>query len=151
MTVKSTRRLIREGGFDAEVDVHLIEEEGGWSPYLSLEDPDKLDAVRDALRAGDLQRGAQLATQEHRSDGRDETLPSRREIERRERKSPCYAPRHQHRATGPLRPVAKFGHRAAGGELTGSLLDGREVASLGVPFECGSHRGPGPPLLDLTP
>ena len=66
MTVKSTRRLIREGDFDAEVDVHLIEEKGGWSPYLSLEDPDKLDAVRDALRAGDLQRGAQLATRLYR-------------------------------------------------------------------------------------
>ena len=46
MTVKSTRRLIREGDFVAEVDEHLIEEEGGWSPYLSLEDPDKLDAVK---------------------------------------------------------------------------------------------------------
>ena len=46
MTVKSTRRLIREGDFVAEVDVHLIEEEGGWSPYLSLEDADKLDAVK---------------------------------------------------------------------------------------------------------
>ena len=66
MTTKSTRRLIREGDFVAEMDVHLIEEEGGWSPYLSLEDADKLDAVRDALRAGDIQSGAKLATHLYR-------------------------------------------------------------------------------------
>ena len=66
MTAKSTRRLIREGDFVAEVDVHLIEEEGGWSPYLSLEDADKLDAVRDALRAGDIKSGAKLATHLYR-------------------------------------------------------------------------------------
>ena len=37
MTTKLTKRLIREGDFVAEVDVHLVEEEGGWSPYLSLD------------------------------------------------------------------------------------------------------------------
>ena len=52
MTTKLTKRLIREGDFVAEVDVHLVDEEGGRSPYLSLEDAGKLDAVRDALRAG---------------------------------------------------------------------------------------------------
>ena len=62
MTTKLTKRLIREGDFVAEVDIHLVEEEGGWSPYLSLEDTGKLDAVRDALRAGDITCGAQLAT-----------------------------------------------------------------------------------------
>ena len=66
MTMKLTKRLIREGDFVAEVDVHLVEEEGGWSPYLSLEDAGKLDAVRDALRAGDITRGAQLATRLYR-------------------------------------------------------------------------------------
>ena len=43
-----------------------FEEEGGWSPYLSLEDAGKLDAVRDALRAGDITRGAKLATRLYR-------------------------------------------------------------------------------------
>ncbi len=66
MTAKLARRLVREGDFVAEVDVHLIEEEGGWSPYLSLEDADKLDAVRDVLRSGDIQRGAKLATRLYR-------------------------------------------------------------------------------------
>ena len=66
MTRKLTKRLIREGDFVAEVDVLLVEDEGGWSPYLSLEDAGKLDAVRDALRAGDITRGAQLATRLYR-------------------------------------------------------------------------------------
>jgi len=36
----------------------LIEEEGGWSPYLSIDDAKKLETVRLALRAGDLSAAA---------------------------------------------------------------------------------------------
>jgi hypothetical protein len=39
----------------------LIETEEGWSPYLSLADAQKLDAVRKALRHGDLKQASQLA------------------------------------------------------------------------------------------
>jgi hypothetical protein len=46
--------LVREGKYAAEVSVELIEEEGGWSPYLSLDDARKLEAVRLALRKGDI-------------------------------------------------------------------------------------------------
>jgi hypothetical protein len=46
--------LVREGKCAAEVSVELIEEEGGWSPYLSLGDARKLDTVRLALRQGDI-------------------------------------------------------------------------------------------------
>ena len=66
MTTKLTKRLIREGDFVAEVDIHLVEEEGGWSPHLSLQDAGNLDAVRDALHGGDITRGAQLATRLYR-------------------------------------------------------------------------------------
>jgi hypothetical protein len=38
-----------------------LESETGWSPYLSLQDAQKLDEVREALRQGDLQRAGQLA------------------------------------------------------------------------------------------
>jgi hypothetical protein len=55
------RKLIHEGDFAAEVEVQLIEEEGGWSPYLTLEDAEKLDQVREALRRGDVQAAGQLA------------------------------------------------------------------------------------------
>ena len=54
-------KLIHEGGFVAEVDVNLVESDEGWSPYLSLEDANKLDDVRDALRRGDIQLAAQFA------------------------------------------------------------------------------------------
>ena len=66
MNVKSAKRLVREGDFVAEVDVHLVEAQGGWSPYLSLEDAYKLDDVRDALRAGDVKRASQLASRLYR-------------------------------------------------------------------------------------
>jgi len=46
--------LVREGKYAAEVTVELIEEEGGWSPYLPLEDARKLEAVRLALREGNI-------------------------------------------------------------------------------------------------
>lgn len=47
-------KYVHEGQYMAEVDVDLIEDETGWSPYLSIEDAYKLDDVRDALRRGDL-------------------------------------------------------------------------------------------------
>ena len=61
MNTRSTTRLVREGELVAEVQVSLVEAEGGWAPYLSLEDAYKLDDVRDALRAGDTKRASQLA------------------------------------------------------------------------------------------
>jgi len=66
MSTKSTKRLVREGDFVAEVEVNLVEAEGGWTPYLSLDDAYKLDDVRDALRAGDVKRAAQLASRVYR-------------------------------------------------------------------------------------
>jgi hypothetical protein len=66
MSVRSTKKLVREGDLVAEVDVNLVEAAGGWTPYLSLEDAYKLDDVRDALRTGDVKRASQLATRVYR-------------------------------------------------------------------------------------
>jgi len=66
MSRRSTKKLVREGEFVAEVDVELLETEGGWTPYLSLEDAYKLDDVREALRAGDVGRASQLADHVYR-------------------------------------------------------------------------------------
>lgn len=52
--IRRTTKLVHEGKYVAEVVVDLIEEEGGWSPYLSLDDARKLDAVRQALRQRDF-------------------------------------------------------------------------------------------------
>ena len=57
---RTSIKLIHEGKYAAEVPVELIEEEGGWSPYLSLEDAKKLETVRLALRRGDLKAAARL-------------------------------------------------------------------------------------------
>ena len=61
MSAKRHTKFVREGLYAAEVDVELIEEGNGWSPYLSVDDARKLDAVREALRRGDIQAAARLA------------------------------------------------------------------------------------------
>jgi hypothetical protein len=63
--IKATK-LVREGDFAAEVDVALIDADGGWAPYLSLDDAYRLDDVREALRSGDLQRASRLASRIYR-------------------------------------------------------------------------------------
>jgi hypothetical protein len=66
MSTRSTSRLVREGDFVAEVTVTLIEAEGGWTPYLSVEDAYKLDDVREALRTGDVKRASRLSDRVYR-------------------------------------------------------------------------------------
>jgi hypothetical protein len=46
--------LVNEGPYVAELPIELIEEQDDWSPYLSIDDARKLDAVRIALRPGDI-------------------------------------------------------------------------------------------------
>jgi hypothetical protein len=59
----SNRRVkhVYAGKYVAEVDVELIEDDTGWSPYLSVEDACKLDEVRLALRRGDVRAAAKNA------------------------------------------------------------------------------------------
>ena len=57
---KTRKRLVQEGEYVAEVEITLIDEEGGWSPYVSLEDAYKLDDAREALRSGDLDAAAKI-------------------------------------------------------------------------------------------
>ncbi len=54
-------KLIQEGEYVAKVDVELIDTDSGWSPYLLLEDAQKLDDVREALRKGNLKAASRLA------------------------------------------------------------------------------------------
>ena len=58
---RKTVELVHEGKYAAEVPVELIEEEGGWSPYLSLDDAQKLETVRLALRRGDIAEASKRA------------------------------------------------------------------------------------------
>lgn len=61
MTKKRQVKLIHEGDYVAQVEVELIYMDEGWSPYLSLEDAQKLDDVRVSLRQGDIELAAQSA------------------------------------------------------------------------------------------
>jgi hypothetical protein len=61
MTHRRQTKLVREGEYVAEVEIELIDTGEGWSPYISLEDAQKLDAVREALRRGDLTAARQLS------------------------------------------------------------------------------------------
>ena len=61
MNARRHTKFVREGAYAAEVTVELIEEDNGWSPYLSLDDARKLDDVREALRRGDLEAASRLA------------------------------------------------------------------------------------------
>ena len=60
MSARRRTKFVHEGEYVAAVDVAWMEAEAGWAPYLSLEDAQKLDAVREALQRGDLKKASQL-------------------------------------------------------------------------------------------
>ena len=55
---RASKEFIHEGRYCAEIPVELIEDDTAWSPYLSPAEVRKLEAVRDALRRGDLAEAA---------------------------------------------------------------------------------------------
>jgi len=58
LMTRRTIKLIHQGRYAAEIPIELIEDDTAWSPYLSVEDATKLDAVRDALKEGDVAAAA---------------------------------------------------------------------------------------------
>lgn len=61
MRKRASTKFVHEGRYAAEVAIELLEEDHEWAPYISFEDAKKLDAVRLALRQGDLAAAAKLA------------------------------------------------------------------------------------------
>jgi hypothetical protein len=61
MSKRHSVKYVHEGKYVAEVDVVLLEDEMEWSPYLSVEDANKLDDVRDALKRGDIATAVKFA------------------------------------------------------------------------------------------
>lgn len=59
------KKLIYDGEYAAEVDVELLESDEGWSPYLFLEDAERLDRVREALRRGDVGSASRIGRVYH--------------------------------------------------------------------------------------
>ena len=61
MTTRHTKKLVHVADYAAEIDVELTDAENGWPPYLSLEEAERVDAVRIALQAGDVLTASQWA------------------------------------------------------------------------------------------
>ncbi len=61
MSTRTRTKYVHEGKYVAEVDVELIEDDTGWSPYLTVEDACRLDDVREALHRGDISAASNLA------------------------------------------------------------------------------------------
>ena len=55
---RQTTEIIHEGRYAAEVPVDLHYSDENWSPTMSLADAKKLEAVRLALRRGDIAEAA---------------------------------------------------------------------------------------------
>jgi len=61
MNTRKKIKYVHEGKYVAEVNVELIEDDTGWSPYLTVEAACRLDDVREALRRGDISAASNLA------------------------------------------------------------------------------------------
>lgn len=61
MTKRPIVKLVHADKYVAEVDVELIYTDDDWSPYLSLSDAMKSDAVREALQRNDHETAQKLS------------------------------------------------------------------------------------------
>ncbi|MBF0395229.1 MAG: hypothetical protein HQK78_00480 [Desulfobacterales bacterium] len=60
MNKSHSSKIVWEGEYIAEVDVEIVKSRTGWHPYLRVEDAQKLDEVREALRCGDIQKAQKI-------------------------------------------------------------------------------------------
>jgi len=58
MRTKHGTKFVQEGQYTASLGVEWIDT--GWGPCLSLDDAQKLDDVREALRRGDFEAAARF-------------------------------------------------------------------------------------------
>lgn len=65
MNTKTQTKLIRQGDYVAEIEVTFTYTEHDWSPYLSLQEGEKLDTLRLALQQGDLATATNMARVYH--------------------------------------------------------------------------------------
>ena len=60
MYTRHYTKLAHEGNYVPQIDVELVYADEGWSGYLSLEDANRLDDVREALKRGDLKSASKV-------------------------------------------------------------------------------------------
>ena len=53
---RTSIKLIHERGYEVEIELHYTDE--SWSPAMSLDDARRLEAVRLALKRGDIAKAA---------------------------------------------------------------------------------------------
>ncbi|MDJ1169988.1 hypothetical protein PMG71_11170 [Roseofilum sp. BLCC_M154] len=61
MKTKTETKIIRQGEYLAEIEITLTYTDHDWSPYLSLEEAQKLDHLRVALQNKNIKTASQLA------------------------------------------------------------------------------------------
>jgi hypothetical protein len=61
MKKRQHTKLVHEGKYVAEISIELVDNDSGWSPYLSLEDAYRIDDVREALSRDDVKTASKLA------------------------------------------------------------------------------------------
>ena len=61
MRKRKITKLICEGQYIVEVEIELLNDDQGWSPYISLQDAQRLDEIMEALQEGDLKQVNKLA------------------------------------------------------------------------------------------
>lgn len=61
MSRRKQVKYVHEGKYVAEVEVDLIEDQTEWSPYLTVEDAEKIEDVRTALARGDVAAASKQA------------------------------------------------------------------------------------------
>jgi hypothetical protein len=61
--MKSRRhtKFVHEGKYVAEIEIEILNDENGWSPYISLDDALKLDRLRELLKNKDISQAKKYA------------------------------------------------------------------------------------------
>lgn len=61
MSKLNRTKYVHVGKYVAEVTIELLDDDSGWAPYLSIEDANKLDDIRNALNCGDISSASKLS------------------------------------------------------------------------------------------
>ena len=54
-------KFVHEGKYVAEVEIEIMHDENGWSPYINLDDALKLDTLRELLREEKISQAKEYA------------------------------------------------------------------------------------------
>lgn len=73
MTKRTRTYRVSEGSYTAEVEIEIEDGDGPWMPWVTGEEAQKLDAVRLALRRGDVVGANRIAWNVRTTEGNHES------------------------------------------------------------------------------